>query len=148
MHMLVLKRYMARFLVKSGCQKDTHHDEVGLCAQTKDTILGSYLTQSGGPMWPLREKEESSFWPLRTLPSQLWRWHLKQQPSSSTISWVNETMHNLIQRPYTEMAVSVIGPYTLWWWICIRVRIQETQDPKQPLHELHLQTQDWISQMR
>lgn len=48
---------MARFEVKSGHQKDTLYDEIGLCSQNIDTvILGSIVTAHLG--WSCEFLEE------------------------------------------------------------------------------------------
>jgi hypothetical protein len=42
-------------------------DEIGLCAQKIDKILGSKLaTQLGGPMWSIERKKMPLIWPLET----------------------------------------------------------------------------------
>ena len=38
---------MARLVVKNGHQKDTCYKEIGLCAQNKDTVLGSVVNRIG-----------------------------------------------------------------------------------------------------
>ena len=48
-------------IVKSGCQKDRYYDEIGLCAQTKDTILGSLINTIRRAYVPLTANKESSF---------------------------------------------------------------------------------------
>jgi hypothetical protein len=38
---------MARLVVMTGHQKDTCYNEIGLCAQNKDTVLGSVVNRLG-----------------------------------------------------------------------------------------------------
>ena len=39
--------YMSRLMLRTDTQKDTCYNEIGLCAQNKDTILGSIVNTNG-----------------------------------------------------------------------------------------------------
>jgi hypothetical protein len=46
----IVKKYRARLVFKNGQQKDISYNEIGLRAQNTSFILGSVLTQLGGPL--------------------------------------------------------------------------------------------------
>ena len=68
----IFEWYMARFRVKNGHQKDTCYDEIELCAQNIDTILGSIVNMSIGSQAYVTtyEEQEYSLWPLTTFASR------------------------------------------------------------------------------
>ena len=60
---MYLRDVWQSLLILNIHQKDTRYNEIGLCAQKEDTIVGSQLE---GPTWLLKVREESSLQPLIT----------------------------------------------------------------------------------
>ena len=71
----IFEWYMTKPVLENGHQNDICYDEIGLCAQYIDTIVGSIVNTLGGLMWPL--ERESSLWPLLSFAYLLWFWRLK-----------------------------------------------------------------------
>ena len=71
----IFEQYMARLIVKNGHQKDTCYNEIALCAQNLDAVLGSIFNT----IWRdyvITKRKWVSFWPLTTFASQFFFWTL------------------------------------------------------------------------